>query len=101
MNPLLSMGLMLIILCLLPVPLLYLYVRFNDAKLMQLPHDVASAFSPKRISAKDALEAAAAWEKVSTSLTAKAFLPPRTGRKYIVVGGVGFMYTNLLRVCVG
>jgi hypothetical protein len=84
------MGLMLIILCLFPVLLLYLYVRLNDAKLMHLPHDVASAFSPKRISANDALEAAAAWEKVSTTLTAKTFLPPRTGRKYIVVGGVGF-----------
>ena len=32
--------------------------------LMQPPHDVASAFSPKRISAINALEAAAAWEKV-------------------------------------
>lgn len=85
------MGLMLIILCLFPVLLLYLYVRLNDAKLMHLPHDVASAFSPKRISANDALEAAAAWEKVSTTLTAKTFLPPRTGRKYIVVGGAGFL----------
>ena len=86
------MGLILITLCLLPVLLLYLYVRLNDAKLMRLPHDVASAFSPKRINSKDALEAAAAWEKVSTSLTAKAFLPPRTGRKYIVVGGVSFTH---------
>ncbi|KAN0127256.1 NAD-P-binding protein [Lactarius tabidus] len=58
---------------------------------MHLPHDVASAFSPKRISSKDALEAAATWEKVSTTLTAKTFLPPRTGRKYIVVGGAGFL----------
>jgi hypothetical protein len=85
---------MLIVLWLFPVLLLYLYVRLNDAKLMQLPHDVASAFSPKRISAKDALEAAAAWAKVSTTLKAKAFLPPKTGRKYIVVGGVGFMFAR-------
>jgi hypothetical protein len=84
------MGLILIVLCLFPVLLLYLYVRLNDAKLMQLPHEVASAFSPKRISAKDSLEAAAAWEKVTATLRTKAFLPPRTGRRYIVVGGVGF-----------
>ena len=88
---LMAMGLMLIVLCLFPAILLYLYVRLNDAKLMQLPRDVASAFSPKRISATDALEAAAAWERVSTTLRANAFLPPRTGRRYIVVGGVGFV----------
>lgn len=86
-----AMGLLLIVLCLFPVLLLYLYVRLNDAKLMQLPHDVASAFSPKRIGAKDSLVAAAAWEKVSATLTAKTFLPPRTGRRYIVVGGAGFL----------
>ncbi|KAH9036558.1 NAD-P-binding protein [Lactarius hengduanensis] len=84
------MGLVLILLFLF-VLLLYLYVRLNDAKLMQLPHDVASAFSPKRISAKDAREAAAASEKVTTDLRTKAFLPPRTGRRYIVVGGAGFL----------
>ncbi|KAH9000771.1 NAD-P-binding protein [Lactarius hatsudake] len=84
------MGFVLIVLFLF-LPLLYLYVRLNDAKLMQLPHDVASAFSPKRISAKDALEAAAASEKVTTDLRTKAFLPPRTGRRYIVVGGAGFL----------
>ncbi len=84
------MGPILIVLCLFSVLILYSYVRLNDAKLMQLPHDVASAFSPKRISAKDALEAAAAWEKVTATLSAKAFLPSRTGRRYIVVGGVSF-----------
>lgn len=80
---------MLIVLCLFSALLTYLYVRLNDAKLMQLPHDVASAFSPNRISAKDALEAAAAWEKVTATMRAEAFLPPKTGRRYIVVGGVG------------
>lgn len=72
--------------CLFSVLILYLYVRLNDAKLMQLPHEVASAFSPKRLSARDALEAAAISER--TTLDAKSFLPPRTGRRYIVVGGV-------------
>ena len=76
--------------------LLYLYIRSNDAKLMQLPHEVASAFSPKRISARDALEAAAISEK--TTLDSKAFLPPRTGRRYIVVGGVcSIGHAELLR----
>jgi nucleoside-diphosphate-sugar epimerase len=75
-----------VILCLFLVLIPYLYVRLNDAKLMQLPREVASAFSPKRISARDALEAAAISEK--TTLDAKWFLPPRTGRRYIVVGGV-------------
>jgi hypothetical protein len=86
------MGL-LISLCLLSVPLLlYFYIRLNDAKLMQLPHDVASAFSPQRITASDALAAAATWEK--TTLESKAFLPPRTGRRYIVIGGVGSIRFN-------
>jgi hypothetical protein len=76
------------LLCLFLVALLYLYIRLNDAKLMQLPHEVASAFSPKRISARDALEAAAAWEKTKTTVDPKTFLPPKTGRRYIVVGGV-------------
>jgi hypothetical protein len=75
-----------VILCLFLVLVLYLYVRLNDAKLMQLPREVASAFSPKRISPRDALEAAAISEK--STLDAKSFLPPRTGRRYIVVGGV-------------
>jgi nucleoside-diphosphate-sugar epimerase len=66
--------------------LLYLYIRLNDAKLMKLPHEVALAFSPHRLSARDALEAAAKSE--TASLDSKMFLPPRTGRRYIVVGGV-------------
>ncbi|KAI9511626.1 NAD-P-binding protein [Russula earlei] len=77
------------LLCLFSGLLLYLYIRMNDAKLMQLPHEVASAFSPKRISAKDALEAAAISK--NTILESKTFLPPRTGRRYIVVGGAGFL----------
>lgn len=67
--------------------LLYLYIRLNDAKLMKLPDEVASAFSPHRISAKDALEAAAAASETKRQ-DSKTFLPPKTGRRYIVVGGV-------------
>jgi hypothetical protein len=80
------MGSTVTLLCLFLVLILYLYVRLNDAKLKQLPHEVAVAFSPQRISPRDALEAAAISEK--TTLDSKSFLPPRTGRRYIVVGGV-------------
>ena len=75
-----------LLLFLFSVLILYLYIRLNDAKLMQLPHEVASAFSPKRLSARDALEAAVISER--TTLDATTFLPPKTGRRYIVVGGV-------------
>ena len=66
--------------------LLYLYIRLNDAKIMKLPDEVASVFSPHRIGARDALEAAAASETIRQD--SKTFLPPKTGRRYIVVGGV-------------
>jgi hypothetical protein len=77
--------------------LLYFYIRLNDAKLMHLPRDVASAFSPQRINARDALEAAAAARREKPTPEPKAFLPPRTGRRYIVIGGVRIM--SLGNVC--
>jgi hypothetical protein len=80
------MGLIIALLFLFLVLLLYLYIRLNDAKTMRLPDEVASAFSPHRISAKDALEAAATSE--TRRFDSKTFLPPKTGRRYIVVGGV-------------
>ncbi|KAI0292926.1 hypothetical protein BC826DRAFT_1017565 [Russula brevipes] len=69
------------LLCLFLVAVLYLYICLNDAKLMHCP---------TRVSARDALEAAAAWEKTAT-VDPKMFLPPKTGRRYIVVGGAGFL----------
>ncbi|KAI0305162.1 NAD-P-binding protein [Multifurca ochricompacta] len=84
------MSLIVATLSFLPVALLlYFYIRLNDTKLMQLPHDVAFAFSPRRISARDALAAEASWKKAL--IDSKAFLPPSTGRRYIVVGGAGFL----------
>ena len=82
------MSLTVALLCFFSVVLLclYLYIRLNDAKLMDLPLEVAAAFSPHRISPRDALEASAVSKK--STLESKAFLPPRTGRRYIVVGGV-------------
>ena len=81
------LSLIIALLFLFLVLLVYLYIRLNDAKLMKLPDEVASAFSPHRISARDALEAAAATSETIRS-DSKTFLPPRTGRRYIVVGGV-------------
>jgi hypothetical protein len=81
---------MFFLICLCIALLLYFYIRLNDAKIMHLPHDVASAFSPQRISARDALEAAAARREKPTP-EPKTFLPPRTGRRYVVIGGVRIM----------
>ena len=86
---------MVALICLSLVLLLYLYIRSNDAKLMRLPHEVALAFSPKRISARDALEAASISEK--TTLDSKVFLPPMTGRRYIVVGGVRLLFQSVIK----
>ncbi|KAI0064910.1 NAD-P-binding protein [Artomyces pyxidatus] len=67
----------------------YLYVRLNDAKLMRLPPEVEATFSPHRVTPQDAREAAERLEK--EPITIGEHLPPRTGRRYIVVGGAGFL----------
>lgn len=72
----------------LPV-LLYFYVRANDAKLTRLPPE-ATAFSPRRWTVED-LERTAASPAIagsSPSLFSPEELPPKTGRRYIVIGGV-------------
>ncbi|OSD08733.1 NAD-P-binding protein [Trametes coccinea BRFM310] len=75
------------------LPLLfYLYVRANDAKLTRLP-PAATAFSPRRWAPEDIAQAAAG-EGVNTpeaSLFRPEELPPKTGRRYIVIGGAGFL----------
>ncbi|KAI0047713.1 NAD-P-binding protein [Auriscalpium vulgare] len=69
--------------------LFYVYVRVNDAKIMDLPPDVASAFSAKRITPEEAREVAG---RIQTSPhSVDTVLPPRTGRRYIVLGGSGFL----------
>ncbi|KAI8986719.1 NAD-P-binding protein [Trametes punicea] len=72
--------------------MLYLYVRANDAKLTRLPPE-AVAFSPKRWSAEDVERTAssAALAGPSPSIYSPEELPPKTGRRYIVVGGTGFL----------
>ncbi|KAA1473011.1 NAD-P-binding protein [Dentipellis sp. KUC8613] len=72
-----------------PILVLYLYIRSNDAKLTALPKDLAAAFSPHRLTPEDARKAAE--ELAKSPITVDAVLPPKTGRRYIVVGGAGFL----------
>ena len=76
------------------IPLLfYLYVRANDAKIAQLPPE-AVALSPKRWTSEDVKRTAssAALTSPSASLFSPEELPPKTGRRYIVVGGVSSIF---------
>lgn len=65
--------------------LVYLYAKLNDAKLGKVPPEVkaqaTSDFSPENIRLT-----AARLKKSPLQIASR--LPPRTGRRYIVVGGV-------------
>jgi len=65
--------------------LVYLYAKLNDAKLGKIPPEVkaqaTSDFSPDNIRLT-----AARLKESPLQITSR--LPPRTGRRYIVVGGV-------------
>ncbi|KAH7926262.1 NAD(P)-binding protein [Leucogyrophana mollusca] len=67
---------------------LYLYARINDRKLTQLPPE-AETFSPERFTPELVRAAATRLEK--SPITVNDSLPPKTGRRYIVVGGAGFL----------
>ena len=69
--------------------LIYLYVRANDAKISHLPPE-AIALSPGRWTDEDVQRVASspALTSPSASLLALEDLPPKTGRRYIVIGGV-------------
>ncbi|KAG6852596.1 hypothetical protein C0991_010721 [Blastosporella zonata] len=69
--------------------ILALYVRLNNKRLLRLPDEVV-AFSPKRWTPAYVREAAAKLTK-APSITINEQLPPKTGRRYIVVGGGGFL----------
>ncbi|KAL6306081.1 NAD(P)-binding protein [Sparassis latifolia] len=78
------------ILLLLLVPLLvFLYIRTNDRKLSSLPAEVI-ATSPKRWTKEEVKQTEAALVGAPPSLLSGQ-LPPKTGRRYIVVGGAGFL----------
>lgn len=68
-----------------PIVLLVLYVYTNDQKLVQIPPR-ALTFSPSRFSTEDALRAAEKYADSPRSVHDQ--LPTKTGRRYIVVGGV-------------
>ena len=76
-------GLMLFSVALL---LIYVYGKFNDTKLTKVPSQIRAQatcdFSPENIR----LTAARLKE---SPLQISGRLPPRTGRRYVVVGGVG------------
>jgi hypothetical protein len=74
--------------------LIYIYVKLNDAKLSKVPPEVRAQascdFSPEniRLTAKRLKD---------SPLELKSHLPPRTGRRYVVVGGVSEEFV-LLRI---
>lgn len=79
----------------LPVVALYTYIVLNDNKLCQLPPE-AEVFSPDRLTPQDAV---AAFKKLQEKpVDISDFLPPKTGRRYIVVGGVSIHYYQVHRV---
>ncbi len=69
--------------------LLYIYIRTNDAKISRLTPE-AVALSPRRWTDEEVRRVASepAMLSPSPSLFAPEELGPKTGRRYIVVGGV-------------
>jgi|ERR1700722_8884967 len=72
------------ILIVIPV-LLYIYIKHNDSALTRLPPE-ALALSPHRCTAQDVHIRAR--NLAETPISTLEYLPPKTGRYYIVVGGV-------------
>ncbi|KAF8882157.1 hypothetical protein CPB84DRAFT_1817152 [Gymnopilus junonius] len=72
-----------------PWIVLAFYIFWNDRRLKSVP-DSALFFGPKRVTAQD-VRATAERLANEPSIASKEVLPPRTGRRYIVVGGGGFL----------
>ncbi|KAI0747009.1 NAD-P-binding protein [Daedaleopsis nitida] len=75
------------------VPLIiYLYVRVNDAKIATVAPE-ATALSSERWTTEDVkrVMASSTLTSPSPSLFSPEELGPKTGRRYIVVGGAGFL----------
>ncbi|KAL5521785.1 hypothetical protein ACEPAF_2533 [Sanghuangporus sanghuang] len=64
------------------------YVLLNDARLLQIPSRVLK-YSPKRWTDQEILSTFTRLQSNPKSI--HSVLPPRTGRKYIVTGGAGFL----------
>ncbi|KAH8830020.1 NAD-P-binding protein [Flagelloscypha sp. PMI_526] len=73
---------------LIPLILLVLYVRVNDAKLLQIPPR-ALELSPKRCMPSDVPRLYQELKEAPISIDDQ--IPTKTGRRYIVVGGTGFL----------
>lgn len=71
--------------------LLLLYIRLNDQRLTRIPHR-ALAFSPTRCTLEDVHLTAARLLESPISIIDQ--IPPKTGRRYIVVGGVCIDFTS-------
>ncbi|KAJ6631058.1 3-beta hydroxysteroid dehydrogenase/isomerase family-domain-containing protein [Mycena sp. CBHHK59/15] len=74
-------------LLLVPVSL-FLYIRLNDRRLTRIP-EAALSFSPTRSTPDDIRLTGARLLESPISILDQ--LPPKTGRRYIVVGGAGFL----------
>lgn len=72
------------------VALLVLYIRSNDQRLTSIPESVL-AVSPTRCTPEDVRLTAAKLQKSPISIGDQ--IPPKTGRRYIVVGGVNIFLT--------
>ena len=64
----------------------FLYGYLNDKKLGQLPPELTQIYSPTRLTPQNVRAAAKALSR--NPVVMKNFLPPKTGRRYVVVGGV-------------
>ena len=71
-----------------PILLLVLYICWNDWRLTQIPSRVLY-FSPKRQTPED-VRAEAKRLAAAPPIEDTEKIPPKTGRRYIVVGGVSF-----------
>jgi hypothetical protein len=69
-----------------PILLLVLYIYWNDRRLTQIPPRVLY-FSPKRHTADD-VHAQAERLAAAPPIDDMEQIPPKTGRRYIIVGGV-------------
>ncbi|KAF8994047.1 hypothetical protein BDQ17DRAFT_1331334 [Cyathus striatus] len=70
------------------VALLVLYIKFNDARLRSIPEDALS-FSPMRCTPEHVRRTAR--RLAASPISLRDQLPPKTGRRYIIVGGGGFL----------
>jgi nucleoside-diphosphate-sugar epimerase len=80
-----------------PILLLVLYIYWNDRRLTQIPPR-ALYFSPKRHTAVD-IHAEAERLATSPPIDDTKKIPPKTGRRYIVVGGVSCYNYEQRKVC--